>query len=354
VLTLTDVSVAYDGVVAVDDVTLEVPDGSVLAVLGPSGCGKSTLLRAVAGLEPLAAGSIAFDGERVDRLPTHKRGFALMFQDGQLFAHMTVARNVGYALRLRRRPSDARVGELLAMVGLEGYADRLPATLSGGERQRVALARALAVEPRLLLLDEPLSALDAGLRERLAVDLREILHAAGTTALMVTHDHEEAFHVADRLAVMRAGRVVQSGPIGEVWAAPADTATALFLGYAQVLSGSSAATVLAAVHEVEPASAPGGASGQGGAGRAGRAGERAGELVAGLAVRRSALVVDEHGPLLGIVESARATPELLRLVVEVGDVGLLDAVAPRDSHWGPGEKVRLRVDPTRVAPIPRI
>jgi thiamine transport system ATP-binding protein len=345
-LTLTDVSVAYDGVVAVDDVTLEVPDGSVLAVLGPSGCGKSTLLRAVAGLEPLSAGSIAFDDQVVDRLPTHKRGFALMFQDGQLFGHMSVARNIGYALRLRRRPSDARVAELLALVGLEGFADRLPATLSGGERQRVALARALAVEPRLLLLDEPLSALDAGLRERLAVDLREILHTAGTTALMVTHDHEEAFHVADRLAVMRAGRVVQSGPIGEVWAAPVDTATALFLGYARVLTGSAAVTVLAAVREVESR----GASRQAGAGPV----DGNDEVVAGLAVRRSALVADEHGPLVGTVESARATPELLRLVVEVGDVGLVDAVAARDSHWGPGEKVRLRVEPTRVALIPRI
>ncbi|MEO5664233.1 MAG: ABC transporter ATP-binding protein [Nocardioides sp.] len=341
-LTLTDVSVAYDGVVAVDDVSLEVPDGSILAVLGPSGCGKSTLLRAVAGLEPLTAGSIAFDQVGVDRLPTHKRGFALMFQDGQLFGHMSVARNVGYALRLRRRPSDGRVAELLALVGLEGYADRLPATLSGGERQRVALARALAVEPRLLLLDEPLSALDAGLRERLAVDLREILHAAGTTALMVTHDHEEAFHVADRLAVMREGRVVQSGPIADVWAAPVDTETALFLGYARVLTGRAAATVLAAIETRD-------ASGQAGALDTGRA-----EDVVGIAVRRSALVADERGPLLGSVESARATPELVRLVVEVGDVGLVDAVAPRDSHWGPGEKVRLSVDPTRVAPIPRI
>ena len=160
-----------------------------------------------------------------------------MFQDGQLFSHLTVARNVGYALRLRRAPRTAeRVEELLELVGLEGYADRLPATLSGGERQRVALARSLAVDPRLLLLDEPLSALDAGLRERLAGDLREILRAAGTTALMVTHDHEEAFAVADRLAVMRDGRVVQQGVIGEVWRRPADPETALFLGYARVLA----------------------------------------------------------------------------------------------------------------------
>jgi thiamine transport system ATP-binding protein len=330
-LTLTDVSVAYDGVVAVDDVSLEVPDGSILAVLGPSGCGKSSLLRAIAGLEPLTAGSISFDGRGVDRLATHKRGFALMFQDGQLFAHMTVAGNVGYALRLRRRPSAERVAELLSLVGLAGYADRLPATLSGGERQRVALARALAVEPRLLLLDEPLSALDTGLRERLAVDLRNILHAAGTTGLMVTHDHDEAFQVADRLAVMRGGRVVQSGPIDEVWSAPVDEETALFLGYARVLSGSAAATLLAAV--AAGATSPGPVS------------------PGSLAVRRSALVVEEHGPLLGTVESARATPEVLRLVVDVRGVGLLDAVAARDSHWGPGESVRLSVDAARIARV---
>src|SRR6478735_5412726 len=204
-LSLDHVHVAYDGVPAVVDATLELPDGHVLAVLGPSGSGKSTLLRAVAGLEPVASGRIAWDGADLAGVPTHRRGFALMFQDGQLFGHLTVARNIGYALRLRReRGIDQRVAELLALVGLEGYADRLPATLSGGERQRVALARCLAVRPRLLLLDEPLSALDAGLRQRLAADLRAILTQEGTTALMVTHDHEEAFTVADRLAVMRA------------------------------------------------------------------------------------------------------------------------------------------------------
>ena len=223
---------------AVLDASIEVPDGAVLAVLGPSGSGKSTLLRAIAGLEPTATGMVSWDGRDLTRVPTHRRGFALMFQDGQLFNHLTVARNVGYALRLRRaRGIDARVAELLELVGLTGYADRLPATLSGGERQRVALARSLAASPRLLLLDEPLSALDTGLRERLAGDLRDILHRAGTTAVMVTHDHDEAYTVADRLAVMRAGRVVQEGAIAEVWAAPADPETALFLGYAGVLRG---------------------------------------------------------------------------------------------------------------------
>ncbi len=203
------------------DATLALADGDVLAVLGPSGSGKSTLLRAVAGLEPTTAGRICWDGADLAGVPTHKRGFALMFQDGQLFTHLTVARNIGYALRLRRTPrAPERVRELLALVGLEGYGDRLPGTLSGGERQRVALARSLAVSPRMLLLDEPLSALDAGLRERLAADLRDILREAGTTALMVTHDHEEAFAVADKLAVMRGGRIVQQGEISEVWRAP--------------------------------------------------------------------------------------------------------------------------------------
>ena len=327
-LSLDDVTVRYGDTAAVDDVSLELATGQVLAVLGPSGCGKSTLLRAVAGLEPLAAGSISWDGTDLAGTPTHKRGFALMFQDGQLFAHLTVARNVAYALRLRRTPSArvaTRVRELLELVGLSGYDDRLPGTLSGGERQRVALARALAVEPRLILLDEPLSALDATLRERLAGDLRSILQSAGTTALLVTHDHEEAFALADRLAVMQSGRVVQSGAIDEVWRQPVDEETALFLGYARVLRDEAAARVLAA------------------------AGLRSSYAVA---LRRSALVVDADGPLRARVEQARVTPEQVRLVVEVDGIGTVDAVAPLGSRVSPGDEVGLRVDVTRLAVLP--
>ena len=327
-LALRDVTVRYGDTAAVDDVSLDLASGQVLAVLGPSGCGKSTLLRAVAGLEPLASGSIAWDGTDLSGTPTHKRGFALMFQDGQLFAHLTVARNVAYALRLRRTPSArvaARVRELLDLVGLSGYDDRLPGTLSGGERQRVALARALAVEPRLILLDEPLSALDASLRERLAGDLRSILHAAGTTALLVTHDHEEAFALADRLAVMRGGRVVQHGAIDEVWREPVDEETALFLGYARVLRDDPARRVLDAA-ALPPAYA--------------------------VALRRSALVVDDAGSLHAVVESARVTPELVRLVVGVEGVGILDAVAPLGGRVAPGDEVSLRVDVTRLAVLP--
>jgi thiamine transport system ATP-binding protein len=214
-LTLAGVEVAYEGVPFVRDLDLAVADGEVLALLGPSGSGKSTVLRAIAGLEP-ATGTIAWDGRSLAGVPTHRRGFALMFQDGQLFPHLTVAANVGYPLRLRntgRAARRARVEELLDLVGLAGYGDRLPATLSGGQRQRVALARALAVEPRLLLLDEPLSALDAALRSRLAHDLRAILTASRTTAVLVTHDQREALVVADRYALLDEGRLVRAGDL---------------------------------------------------------------------------------------------------------------------------------------------
>ena len=318
-LTLSDVSVAFDRTPVVDHVDLELPDGEVLAVLGPSGCGKSTLLRAIAGLEPLSGGSVRWDGEDVAGLPTHKRGFVLMFQDGQLFEHLDVAGNVGYALRgADREGRRDRVAELLDLVGLEGYADRVPSTLSGGDRQRVALARSLAASPRLLLLDEPLSALDAGLRERLAGDLRDILVRAGTTALLVTHDHEEAFTVADRLAVMRRGRIVQSGDLDEVWRAPVDADTALFLGYSRVLTGEAARQLL-------PADT--------------------------IALRRSALVVDPSGSLEGRVQEARVTPDQVRLEVGVPGLGTLDAVAPLDARPALGEVVRLRVEPTKVAVV---
>ena len=324
-LSVRDLTVRFDGTTAVDGVSLELPAGQVLAVLGPSGCGKSTLLRAVAGLEELASGLVAYDGQDLAAVPTHRRGFALMFQDGQLFPHQTVAGNVGYALRLRgtpRRATDRRVEELLELVGLPGLSGRRTTHLSGGERQRVALARALAVEPRLLLLDEPLSALDRGLRERLAADLRAILVAAGTTALFVTHDQEEAFAVADRMALMRAGRLVQEGTVDEVWRRPLDAEAARFLGYATVLDGEAAARVRSA----------GGAAAD----------------PAPLAVRRSALRVDPAGALCGTVLEARTTPDLVRLLVDVEGVGRVPAVAAVAEV---GHEVRLAADLSRSAPL---
>ncbi len=340
-LSVRHARVEYDGIPAVIDADLTTPDGSVTAVLGPSGCGKSTLLRAVAGLEPLTSGSIAWDGHDLARTPPHRRGFALMFQDGQLFAHLSVARNVGYPLRLRgrrgrgpeRRSQQERVAELLALVGLAGYEDRLPATLSGGERQRVALARSLAAEPRLLLLDEPLSALDASLRTRLAGDLREILRRAGTTTLLVTHDHEEAFAIADRLVVMREARIVQQGPIAGVWAAPADPETALFLGYSRVLGPTDSSALWT------------------------EAGARGHTQGAALALRRSALEMDPRGSVRGVVRSVRSTPDQTRLVADLHLAGRdeaveVDAVAPPSEPVATGQRVRLRLDPGRCATVP--
>ena len=328
-LEVDDLSVRFDGTLAVDHVDLEVSAGSVVAVLGPSGCGKSTLLRAVAGLEQPASGSLRWDGRDLSGVPTHKRGFALMFQDGQLFEHMDVAANIAYPLRLRhrsRRHQHRRVGELLQLVGLEGYADRIPITLSGGERQRVALARALAVDPRLLLLDEPLSALDRGLRERLATEVHDILRAAGATAVLVTHDHDEAFAIADRMAVMREGRIVQTGTLDEVWSRPADGWTAGFLGYATVLTGEPARRLrdLAAPTETWEA----------------------------VALRRSALRVDPHGPLLARVEEARVTPDQIRVQLDVDGAGSLPGVAEQGSGIRLGERVRVSIDMSRIAPVP--
>lgn len=327
------VTVRFPGdppVAAVDDVSLVVAPGEVCAVLGPSGSGKSTLLRAVAGLEPLASGHVRWEGHDLARVPPHRRGFALMFQDGQLFPHLSVAGNVGYALRVRRRAARerrARVAELLALVGLDGYADRAPAELSGGERQRVALARSLAAEPRLLLLDEPLAALDRHLRERLADDLAGILREAGTTALLVTHDAEEAFAVADRMAVMRDGRVVQTGDLDEVWRAPADPWTAGFIGYATVLEAAAGGALLA-LAGVRPPS--------------GAATDR-------LALRRSALRVEDGGPVRGVVTDLRSASEQARLRVHVAGVGELDAVAAWSDPLRVGEEVAMVLDPTRLA-----
>ncbi|WP_051485733.1 ABC transporter ATP-binding protein [Nocardioides sp. J54] len=348
-LELTDVTVAFDGAVAVDGVDLAVADGDVLAVLGPSGCGKSTLLRAVAGLEP-AVGTIAWDGVDLAGTPTHRRGFALMFQDGQLFDHLTVARNVGYALRLRgadRRTVRREVDDLLELVGLGGYAERLPRTLSGGERQRVALARSLAARPRLLLLDEPLSALDASLRVRLAADLRRILTEAGTTALFVTHDQSEAFAVADRIAVMRGGRVVQEGPAAELWRAPVDAPAARSLGYSVVLDGDAATLVARA------ASVPLEPGGQLAVRSSGiRALPADGADGGGAANGAGGVVGVGGGSLPGTVRSVRLGPDGLRLDVDVDGAGRLAALADAATEPAPGDRVRLHVDAGACAALP--
>ncbi len=203
-------------------------------MLGPSGSGKSTLLRAVAGLQRLDGGRILLDGQDQAEVPTHRRDVGLMFQDHALFPHRDVAGNVGFGLKMRgdRRADIAeRVGELLDLVGLPGTQDRSVSTLSGGEQQRVALARALAPSPRLLLLDEPLGALDRTLRERLVTELGDLFRELGQTVVAVTHDQAEAFALGDRVVVMDRGRVLQEGAPVEVWSRPATPTAARFLGY---------------------------------------------------------------------------------------------------------------------------
>ncbi|QKW09472.1 ABC transporter ATP-binding protein [Streptomyces sp. NA04227] len=217
-----------------DRVDLDVTAHETVCVLGPSGSGKSTLLRAVAGLQELTAGRVLLDGLDQRGVPAHKRGVGLMFQDHQLFPQRDVGGNIAFGPRMHGAPRGqqrARVRELLDLVGLAGAASRPVGQLSGGEQQRVALARALAPSPRLLMLDEPLGQLDRSLRERLAVELRELFHQLGTTVLAVTHDQGEAFTLADRVVVMREGRIAQSGTPLEVWQRPADAFVARFLGF---------------------------------------------------------------------------------------------------------------------------
>lgn len=231
-LSVRGLAVTYGDLHAVDGVDLEVAAGEVVALLGASGSGKSSLLRAVAGLEDVAAGEVAWDGRSMVRVPVHKRGFGLMFQDGQLFEHRDVGSNIAYGLTgLPRAQRGERVREMLELVGLPGFERRRVTTLSGGQAQRVALARALAPAPRLLLLDEPLSALDRALREQLATDVRTILRRGGTTALYVTHDQDEAMTVADRVGVMEAGRLLRLDTPQRLWADPASSKVARFLGF---------------------------------------------------------------------------------------------------------------------------
>ncbi len=219
---------------------LAVPEGGLLAVLGPSGCGKTTLLRVLAGFHPVRDGEVRL-GDRVlsggsVHVPPERRGIGIVPQEGALFPHLTVARNVGYGLsRADRR--NGRIGELLDLVGLSGYGDRMPGQLSGGQQQRVALARALAPRPGVVLMDEPFSSLDAGLRDELRVDVRAALRAFGATALLVTHDQEEALGVADLVAVLRDGVVAQLGTPQQVYTEPADLGVALFVGEAVTFAG---------------------------------------------------------------------------------------------------------------------
>ncbi len=239
-LTVENIHKHYEGQPLLRGVSFEVGAGETVCLLGASGSGKSTLLRIIAGLEEAESGRVLWEGHDLRSVPVHERRFGLMFQDYALFPHRSVAQNVAFGLRMQNLPPaqiEQRVQEVLRRVNLSSFANRRVTDLSGGEQQRVALARALAPRPRLLMLDEPLGALDRALREELGQFLREVLHESGVPAIYVTHDQEEAFMIADRLVLLHAGRVAQSGSPGEVVRQPASVWVARFLGLTNLLPG---------------------------------------------------------------------------------------------------------------------
>ena len=236
---LRDLHRHYAAVRALDGLTLEMTPGELVVLLGPSGCGKTTALRILAGLDTATSGSVLVGGKDMTKVPANKRGFGMVFQAYSLFPHLTVMDNVAFGLKLRgrdRRSRRQRAGEMLELVGLSQHSDRYATQLSGGQQQRVALARALAIEPSVLLLDEPLSALDAKVRVQLRDEIRRIQLEVGTTTLFVTHDQEEALAVADRVGVMNAGRLEQLAPPAELYSRPATPFVAEFVGLSNRLA----------------------------------------------------------------------------------------------------------------------
>ncbi len=301
------VSVHFDGAAALDGASVDVGESEVVTVLGPSGSGKTTLLRVIAGLQVPDSGRVLLDGVDLASTPPHRRDIGLVFQDHALFPHRNVAANVSFGLRMRGDPAErvaSRTAQLLELVGLSGFERRSVGSLSGGEQQRVALARALAPEPRVLLLDEPLGSLDRRLRDRLLEDLGRLFDRLGVTAVYVTHDQTEAFTLGDRVAVMRAGRVVQVATPDELWAHPADADVARFLGLANVDG-----------REV---------------------------------VRPEAVTVRTSPDGNGTVESAVRTGPLVRLRVALDDGRRLEAAVAAVEHPEPGDRVDVTIDPEGI------
>jgi thiamine transport system ATP-binding protein len=307
-------TVRYGETVALDGLDLTVGDEEVVCVLGPSGSGKTTLLRAIAGLEQPVTGSVVRDDVDLVGVPPHRRELGLMFQDHALFPHRDVLGNVAFGLRMRGRArdaADARAREVLSLVGLDGFDHRSVHELSGGEQQRVALARALAPEPRLLMLDEPLGALDRALREQLATELRDLFTRLRISALLVTHDHDEAFAIGDRVAVMHRGRIEQVGAPVDVWRHPTSEFVARFLGWNVTRA-----------------------------------------LGAKYAVRPDALHESVDGPLAGTVvaRTFRRDHFLVRVALaevdETLEVSVRGAAPP-----APGDRVQLAADPDGIVPL---
>jgi thiamine transport system ATP-binding protein len=338
-LSLDDVRVSFGVTRALDGVSLELKPGERLAVLGPSGSGKSTLLRAVAGLEPLAGGRVLWDGADLAHTPVHKRGFGLMFQDYALFPHRDVAGNVAFGLETHGLPAAQRkdrVNEVLSLVGLPGYGQRRIDQLSGGEQQRVALARALAPTPRLLMLDEPLGALDRALRTRLLDDLAALFKTLGLPIIYVTHDQEEALAVGDRVAVLNGGKLEALMPARDLWLAPPNEFVARFLGMTNIVPLNDE---LATPWGVLPPTAP-------------RPADSTKVLI-----RPDALALNADGPLRGTVTAVTFRGESTTILVRPnnGDDGpLLEARLRSDRGRSAevGDQIRLSVHPSGVLFLP--
>ena len=357
-LEVSGVTRQYGDGFAVKRVSLTVERGDIVCLLGPSGCGKTTLLRLIAGLETPDEGTITFDGRELNRVPSRNRGFGLMFQDLALFPHMDVSGNVSFGMRMQRRPQDqvtARVNALLRLVGLEDFQKRKVHELSGGERQRVALARSLAAEPSLLMLDEPLGALDRALRESLQAQVRAILKALGQTAIYVTHDRDEAYAMADSMVIMEEGEVVQAGTPEELYTAPRSEMVARSMGIRNVLSAQRAGQDEGVTHVLTEVGMLSGVL-QGSSEL-----RPAGEALAFIDERRIALgPVTEHtgagasvATLLdGTVESRRFQSGELELVVQVDKARLTCLVKAGDTVPATGDAVTLTIpqDAVRIVP----
>ena len=357
-LEVSGVTRQYGDGFAVKRVSLTVERGDIVCLLGPSGCGKTTLLRLIAGLETPDEGTITFDGRELSRVPSRNRGFGLMFQDLALFPHMDVSGNVSFGMRMQRRPQDqviARVNALLRLVGLEDFQKRKVHELSGGERQRVALARSLAAEPSLLMLDEPLGALDRALRESLQTQVRGILKALGQTAIYVTHDRDEAYAMADSMVIMDEGEVVQAGTPEELYTAPRSEMVARSMGIRNVLSAQRAGQDGGVTHVLTEVGMLSGVL-QGSSEL-----RPAGEALAFIDERRIAMgPVTEHtgaGALVatfldGTVESRRFQSGELELVVRVDKARLTCLVKAGDTVPATGDAVTLTIpqDAVRIVP----
>ena len=332
---LSDLTRVYGSVKALDGFTLHIVPGELVALVGPSGCGKTTALRILAGLDRATSGSVSVGGRDLTSVPASKRDMGMVFQAYSLFPHMTVLDNVAFGLKMRGRDGAARrarAGDMLDLVGLGEHADRYAHELSGGQQQRVALARALAIEPSVLLLDEPLSALDAKVRVQLRDEIRRVQIEVGTTTLFVTHDQEEALAVADRVGVMNAGRLEQLAPPAELYSAPASRFVGEFVGLsnripAQVHDG------VASVLGQEVPVLPGSATGSGHA------------LVRPESV---SVVADPAGP--ATVATVMFLGPLSRVTCTLADgSGVIAQLASADAlRLQPGDSVRLEVAPSPV------